>query len=213
MSVVIVFCSVLAMVSGIIGKAYLNKRLLLFFIYSSICAFTEVLLLMHVGSNDNHWIISWFILLETPLLVWALLNLTRDKVIWIFGIAGTLIFTVIWLSDAIHIGVERLSIWGLTAQGILFSILSVIVLLQTMLEPTSYSVKPEFWILIGVFVFFGTSLGTNICYLFVTGEKTSGLLGKYLLYSLTIGNIVTYLLYSIGFLCNYPSRRQNLLLE
>ncbi len=148
-----------------------------------------------VGDFARVWVFNLYVLFEVVFLIWFIRRISKNIEAEKFYRAGIYIMIGFWL--AAHF-IFRKEIHGFSsifssATAIIISCIAAYELLRITQREENLAALPEFWFLTGIFFYF-------FCANFLFGFLQSEILTK-IWFLHNIINIITYLIYTKGFLC------------
>jgi len=193
---------VIAFILGI--RVYSSMNMFSRLLFFQLCGWLLFYCLGHLvtslqpeGNKNNHFIYNISLVFETTLLLLSagIILKTRFKYLLILAFCG---FTTIYL---LHMYSQGIHVYALTADiysSLVFSFIFTFVLYRLFLNESSPFFMPEFWMILGLLIYFACSIPYLSFFSFLGKQEKLKSLGIYHFINDNLSNI-RYIMLAIGF--------------
>jgi hypothetical protein len=156
--------------------------------------------------RNNHWVHNVYMLMETSTLIYAIRGLYQRKILKRLAMAGFLIFIFVYFWQLVFSGIGHYAYRADIASSIVMSVLCITVLFEKIVETNGFVLSPDFWILLGLLVYFGCSVPFVSLFSFISKQPQHVSSSIYHLINDNLSNI-RYSFLCFAFLMIYNKKR------
>ena len=155
---------VLALCAGVYSFRYMNLLYRIFFFQLLACVLISILamtVLVILRTNNmplnNQWIYNLYMPIETGFLAWAGYEYFKENKEKKFIFIGYAIFLLVFISELVMKGIRVFSNHGYIAESIFVFMICLFMQYLIIFKENYYWYRsPEFWIITGMYLYFGT---------------------------------------------------------